>query len=170
MITTMQQAPKLHPMLEAAMGDARSNVIRQAFDSMEIAEQEIARAMAECSSAEGKRRINGTFLALKPPMQFVHRAEQVYRAHCRELIARAERGEDLDVGTKAEALCAVLDTALKAPLRTTAAAVAELLFVAVFGKSVDDQPPREAYPGAALEMINELRQKMAVPNRAKGGA
>jgi hypothetical protein len=161
---------QIHPMLAALAGDAATNVIRQAFDSMEIAEQEIARAMQQCSTEQARKRVNGAFMALKPPTQFVHRAEQVYRAHCRELLARAERGEDLDLGTKAEALCAVLDTALKAPLRTTAGAVAEQLFVAVFGKSVDDQPPREAYPGAALEMINELRQKMAIPNRAKGGA
>ena len=156
-----------HSAIRELVGHAVSDTITGTFDRMEVAEEEIALAKSRANTAAERLRINGAFMALMPPPQFAGRAPEVYRAHCEELLARVARGGDIDLGTRAECLCALLDSSLKFPLNSTAGAAAEKLFVAVFGRSVNDSPPREPYPGAADEMIAELRQKVAVPNRGR---
>lgn len=135
------------------------SVVRFTFDCMGVAEEELKKA--EASAA---------FPLLCPTPLLVGKSLNLYRSHARELIARFKAKEDTRPGTDAECLTALLHGALKAPLDSTAAALAERLFRGVF--DADEvrrlglgEAPREPWPGASDELLTTLRRKLRVEER-----
>ena len=102
----MGSAQVTESLLLAAMGPVGAR-IGGVFDLMTVAEEELALASQP-----------PLFHVLVPPSNMVGLAPGVYRAHCRELIERYRTGYDLTWGTDAEALCALSEMSLRAPLNS----------------------------------------------------
>ena len=109
--------------------------------------------------------------ALFPSPVLRGRGELLYRAHARELVRRAGRGQDLVPGTDAECLAMMMETALRAPLNAEGQAVAEHLFARLLpelaAKVLEGaEPAREHWAGQVAEAIGVLRRKLRVESRA----
>jgi hypothetical protein len=149
--------------LLALMGPVGGSIGR-IFDLMEVAEEELKRA--------GQPK--GMFMALLPPESMRDLIPDVYRSHCRELLARHKAGKSLEDPTRAELLCAVADVSLKAPLNATGAAAYMRLAKEVLrderGRSLIppdllEDLPREPYKGAVDELLSGLHRRLFVPGR-----
>jgi hypothetical protein len=86
---------------------------------MEIAEQEIERKLRDCRP-QNRELIYGAFLSLRPIESMRSQATWLYRAHCRELLARLD-GDDYSPEsfarmTWAEILSTLSDASLDARL------------------------------------------------------
>jgi hypothetical protein len=82
------------------------------------AEEEIETAVGE--HPEHAQRLSDAFGLLAPTRRLM-RTEMVYRAHCREILARVAAGEDTRPGTAAECCCACCETSQAAPLNVAGA-------------------------------------------------
>lgn len=106
-------------------------VIR-ALRMIEIASEELTREFPKGGEPLG------LFMALRPPPLLKEATEALYRAHARELCARAKAHKYgagkgyLMPATEAEALAGLLATSLRAPLTSTGQEIAEWLFVRLF--------------------------------------
>ena len=126
-----------------------ANIVRL----MAIAEEEMA-------AVDADSRLFGVLL---PPPALRSLAPELYRAHCRELLAR-EDGHDL--GTAAEVLAALSATSLASPLNPLGCALYDRLFAECM-PDVNLEPTghAEPYPGALDERLAECRRKLSDPNR-----
>jgi hypothetical protein len=126
-------------------------VIGQELDllmsQMRVAEELLAQSSSDC------------FAILYATAPIINHGEDVYRAHCAELIARAEKGEDTRPGTKAEVLCQMLAVSLKAPLRQDGQALTEHLFAELFPGRMAFET-REVYEGQVAEDLHDARRKL----------
>ena len=111
--------------MTAAMGDLLGgdlmDVLTGAFERMDWAEDEIARAQKR--HPESADRIWHGFKLLCPENGTSERmgVEFVYRSHCRELLDRVAAGQDTRPGTGAEVCIACCEASALAPLTETAA-------------------------------------------------
>lgn len=126
-------------------GAPRPDVLGYVFDGRFIP-RPIVRAlrMIEIASEELTREFPkggeplGLLMALRPPPLLKEATEALYRAHARELCARAKAHKYgagkgyLMPATEAEALAGLLATSLRAPLTSTGQEIAEWLFVRLF--------------------------------------
>ena len=142
------------------------STIARTFELMEIAEEEIARARSTLKpkvlgSRERSERINQAFKALMPGA-LLNLTDAVYRHHCREIIDRADQGEDLRPGTESEVLHMLMQTSLRSPLNSSGQALYERLFKNIVGKLPEDwEPTPEAWKGQADEMLHDARKRLA---------
>lgn len=134
--------------------------ISSVFDLMGIAEEEIERAMKRTRVQLKRDAIHGAFVFLAPTPGMTTLDERVYRSHARELIARCAAAEKLDAGTKAEVMIALSQMSLVAPPSAQYAALYERLFAEVMGQAVPGEAVREPWPGAADELLADLRRKV----------
>lgn len=136
-------------------GHART--ISRTFDLMAIAEEEIERAGGRGSKAWGA-------FGHLCPNELAGYSDDLYRHHCRELIARFVAGEKTEPGTTAECLATLSRTSLNAPLKGDPTNLMARLFRQVYGRDVDGhegQEIRESFPGALDEMEQEMRRKLS---------
>lgn len=149
------------------LGGRSWSAIQRSFERMKIAEEEITRAsrLRSNSSPERRARIQRTFSVLCPPEQLALKSDDVYRSHARELVRRAAADEDCRPGTDAEVLCCMLDCSLAAPPTALVGLACARLFERVFGRSIGGELSAEPWPGAVAELVEDLRRKIAVPNR-----
>lgn len=140
--------------------------VGRAFDLMGIAEEEISAAKAR-APARTRGVVDACFAALRPRVEMT---DSVYRAHCRELLRRAARGEDLRDATSAEMLTAVSGASLKAMLDSTGCALMARLFARVFPERADlaEGVGREPFPGAVDEAEAALARRMRAEDRVPG--
>ncbi len=142
----------LAPEQFAALGNPIRGRVRDAFDCMGVAEEEMAAAKAD-----------GTlFAALVPTAPLLGKSLDLYRAHARELVQRAAAGAELEPATEAELLSVMLETALTAPLKREGQALAEHLFARVFpagAAGVVGEVEREKWPGQVAEDLAALRRR-----------
>jgi hypothetical protein len=110
-------------MLEALPHDLRY-VVRNTFDLMEIAEDEIAVA----KKAQPRATVLDRSFALLLPTQDIMNTDWLYRAHCRELLTRLVKGEDTRPGTDVEVIAAVASVTLKTPVVSAVAGLYERTF------------------------------------------
>lgn len=87
--------------------------IAQAFRQMEISEEEIESAQARHPWKSGL--IWNAFTLLQGTYPLSGKSDDLYRAHCRELLERVAEGVDTSHPTKAEILSFLVDLTLKAP-------------------------------------------------------
>lgn len=144
-----------------------AKAVSRAFDLMGIAEREIALAVAAAGGKKEKgNRIWDAFALLRPGALSDY-GDELYRAHCRELLARCEAGLDTQLGTAAEACAVLSESSLKAPLDSAHMRAYEDVFQACFGKL----PPGtrrsryEGYPGEVSGIVGRLRSKLSQPWR-----
>jgi len=145
--------------------------INAVFRCIEIAEQESER-LAQLHPAQ-REALRAAFPDLMPGgLAGMHDA--LYRSHARELLQRVVNGEDVMLGTNAEALLALHKSSLRAPLTSAAAACFEGLFTQIFGEAARARTARGAVPmsepwtGAAKEFLQELRRKLRRQRRQEG--
>lgn len=140
------------------------SLIGRTFARMEIAEDEIARAKERHPTAAA--RLDRAFGILCPTAPINDKSTDVYRAHVAELLDRVARDEDTTLATRAEVLCLLLDTSLKAPLRPEAQACAERLFAGVTGEPAPGPgATAEPWPQAAAEVLADCARKLRSPDR-----
>jgi hypothetical protein len=145
-----------------------ANVIGSTFDNIEKAEELIAAKKRQ--HPDKVEVLDSTFMALVTPDLLRGKHPRLYEHHVNELLERAVRGVtgfEFGRGTKAEALCALLGTATKAPLTQDYSALTNKLFKEIFGELPGGGTPTpESYPGAAEEILSEVcRLKLRDPNR-----
>jgi len=89
-------------------------------------------------------------------------SDDLYRAHVRELLARALAGEDMRPGTYAEMLGSLSNASLKSPLHSSGLFVMEHCFEMCFQgtKLTRSKLGGEAYPGELDENIREARHML----------
>ncbi len=133
--------------------------IGRAFDLMRVAEEEIA--AAKLSAPRKRKTLHALFKAMYPGELLAY-PDAVYRSHCRELIGRAKRGEDLAPGTDAEVLVMMSKASLAAPLASEFAHAMSTVFRRVFPDAPEDLAAgAEAWSGRTEEIIAEARRKLA---------
>lgn len=146
---------------------ATGNRIANTFRMMGVCEDEIARARLPKPAGSLVFKY-----ACPSPVLRDHGGEQLYRAHVRELIARAKdepKGEDVRCmlrGTLAECLASLMLASLKAPLTRAGQAAAEWLFLQCFPKDADrvlgpeEDRAREIHPKQIAEDVATMRRKL----------
>jgi hypothetical protein len=147
------------------------NALDTVFNAMEIAEDEIDRAMR--LYPESKNAIWNAFKMLQMPAIFRGKSDKLYRAYCRELLARVAKGEDVRPATDAELIVNIAEASLAAPPTRTAGYLYMTLFHKIFGSEayddlgLDDGAKYMIVPQSAVdELHGTLRNKGAVDERA----
>jgi hypothetical protein len=100
------------------LGERLSGTIAHTFRCMEIAEAEIASAKATHPLLSAQ--LHDGFRELCPPAVLREAGERLYRAYCREMLARIAAGSPLGVATTAELLAVLQAMSLAAPLERAA--------------------------------------------------
>ncbi len=142
-------------LLEQLPDDARL-AVRTAFEMMEVAEEEILRAIIRCPAKENELKFS---FGILEPGPLVRYGVALYRAHARELLERVASGEKVDGGTAAECLAALSEGSLKAPLASSYAHAMTWLFRKCFPTAKVEDAGSEGYPGELGEILAELRRK-----------
>lgn len=139
------------------------------MDAVEWAEEEIAAACARHPADAD--RIWHVGLALFSVGAHEHLLlERLYRAHCRELLARAVAREDTRPGTAAEVICLLRYTSLISPLTSAATALYMRMYQAVglpeIPEFADALIHYEAIKGSIIDDHEaEARRKLTVRDR-----
>ena len=145
------------------LGD-KSRIIQHAFELMKIAEDEITDACRRCP--EARKRIWNSFKLLDPG-ELSALSDDVYRHHCREMLARVADGKDTRPGTRAE-ICAMIS---KMTLATRLHRDVEILGLRISDSIfpnhglLDGRSEREDYEGSIAEVEREFCRKLARPER-----
>jgi len=143
------------------LGAPLTGAIGRAFHFMEVAEDEIARA---CAGKRGKlrERVHGSFRHLAPG-PLIGLCDDVYRHHCREIIERVARAEDVRPATKAEVMALISQASLAAPPTHVAGALMLRIFNEVFPENPQPVDGHfAAVPRADVdELFAEMRKKGA---------
>jgi hypothetical protein len=145
-------------LVNSAVNANLPSAIIDVFSLMSIAEEEIAKAKER--HPEKTDLLHCSFSILRPTDPIRGKAECVYRSHARELLERTAKGQDTKLGTIAEVLCVLLDTATKTPLNQEGQALTERLFQLVFKHSVDGSKPVEQWPGQIEEALSAAQKKV----------
>ncbi|NQE89763.1 hypothetical protein [Nocardia terpenica] len=138
------------------------------FDQMEWAEDEIERAQRRYPHA--KNKLYHSFLLLRATHDLMG-TEIVYRAHCREILARVVKGEDTRPGTAAEICTMMSEISLRTSLNTAAFGLYARAWklAGLPGDQFDSLPHYEAIAGSRIDDFEaESRAKLAVPDRRFG--
>lgn len=141
-----------------------ANSIKSAFEKMEKAEWLITSAKKK---HPGKAEaLHEAFGILCPPAILRDKHEKLYEHYVNELLQRIIKGDDTTVGTKAEALCVLLEASLKSPLQRDHTALIDALYQEIFGKMPKGtKAEHESYPGAGQEILDALVRKLSDPKR-----
>lgn len=156
------------PDLTGLIRDMGGPDLDRIFGHMEIAEREITRGTELYRQYANK--IWDAFMMLQPDDYMSRLDNQIYRAHCRELIDRIGHGaskDTMELGTDAEALIAFSEASLAAPLTSDGTYAFLRLFRKVMGKDVfhgeglrdDEFIEHESYNGALDELISLAKRK-----------
>lgn len=106
-------------VLAGILGAGKGHIGR-IFDFIDIAEEELA-------AAGVPRKRKGALSELFPG-PFLYLDEELYRSHAREIAQRMTRNEDLEPGTLAEVMLAMMQASIAAPLTRSGQAVYEYVF------------------------------------------
>jgi|ERR1700742_253971 len=135
-------------------------VMAEAFDQMELAEDEIRKAQDRHPAH--RDRLYHSFSLLKPNMGLERMAsEMVYRAHCRELLERVVAGTDTRPGTAAEVCCVMLETTKLAPLTSAAAGLYMRMWSACGFPELDQFSEASAHHEALERVVIDDHERLA---------
>lgn len=145
---------------------AGGRIIAETFRRMTIAEEEIRSAKAR--HPEKAARLDKAFRHLCPPALLGGLDDQLYRAHCREILDREAKGEKLRRGTAAEVIAALSQGSQLAPLGRVEALLYAQLFEEIFPEEAarilgDGRPaePDADERARMRDLEDELRRKLA---------
>jgi hypothetical protein len=163
--------PSLPDELFATVQDVLGE-LKGVFASMEWAEEEIRAARRRHPAAADA--MYHSFSLLTPQSGLDRMAtEFVFRSHCRELLNRVARGEDTRPGTAAEVCCAMMQTSMLAPLRSSAAGLYMRMWTAAGFPEIEGFAPDLAHHEALEKTVIDehealVRRKVAVADRRLG--
>jgi hypothetical protein len=163
-----EKSPLVDLLREFLGGEGVMSGILQAFERMEIAEEEISRAKE--IHPERSEEIHASFLLLQPSPILSGYPDEVYRAHCREILGRraSDPPGDPRWGTAAEVLAGLMEALMRAPLNEDGAALTWRMFKEVMPEVARGiEPPgfRESWPGALDELETQARRQIRVEER-----
>lgn len=115
MANNVQPAPAFSQLITAVTTELKAD-LAPTFEKMEWAEDEIKKARQRHPAHAD--RIWHSFSLLTPTHALMN-TEFVYRSHCAELLSRVADGGDTRLGTAAEVCCAMHDTTLATPVRSS---------------------------------------------------
>jgi len=149
-------------IVKGLIGPRFSNALDRLFRAMEIAEEEIAKAQERWPGKKEELwsafRYLGTGTCSIPGGY----ADRVYRAHCREILERIVRGEDLRPGTDAECMVALCEMSQVTPLHFPAVCLYRKLFERRLGYDPSPEVASfEEWTGSSREWESELRKRLA---------
>jgi hypothetical protein len=152
------------PAVREIVGGALMDATVAAFKQMEWAEDEIETAVRE--HPDHADRVWHSF-ALLTPTHALMSTEMVYRAHCREILARVVAGEDTRPGTAAECCCACCETSQVAPLSPAGFGLYLRMWKAAGFPEIDTRGENYvAITGDAIDAHEQsIRKKLAVDSR-----
>jgi len=138
-----------------------SNALDRLFRAMEIAEEEITKAQERWPEKRKEIWDMFKYLGLGTCTIPEGYADQVYRAHCQEILERVVGGEDLRPGTDAECMVALCEMSQVAPLCFPAVC----LYRKLFERRLRYDPSPEVasfeeWTGSS-ELESELRKRLA---------
>jgi hypothetical protein len=153
-----------HPAVRQLLGDTLIGAIDSAFRRMEWADEEIDRTGREHSDAADL--IWHSFHMLVPTHDLMS-TEMVYRAHCREILARVVAGEDTRPGTAAECCCVCCETSQVGPLHSAGVGLYLRMWQAAGFPEIDERSVHyEALSGTAIdEYERTLRTRLRREDR-----
>lgn len=159
-----------HPMIADVLGDSLFSQLGSIFELMDQAEDEIKRAQRQ--HPKHAMRLYHAFKLLSAGEFENLPTEQVYSAHCRELLDRVATRADTTLPTNAEVCMAMVHISQRAPLTTEAVLVYMRAFNAVLpgqlsewdGDSVAHYEHVASETGVA-EVTKELHRKLRRPER-----
>lgn len=162
---------RVREVLSFVCPEGPASAVARAFELMEVAEREIAGAMA-AAPRRAHARLDASFGLLVPGVTARY-GERVYLAHVREILRRVARGEDTRPGTDAEVLCALSAASLVAPLPAGPARLMASMFLRVYPelrghpdwRDVEAEVGREYYPGQVEQLERDLRRRAAQADR-----
>lgn len=155
---------EIQDALAKVMDDDAASVIGRTFELMGSAEDEIKRAQRHYPQA--KERIWSAFRILCPTSGMSALSEDVYRAHCRELLGKVAGGADTRIGTDAEMLVVLSHASLEAPPTADVAALTYEIFCRVLPNSDPGGPViHPTYAGALEELDYQIRRRLHDPER-----
>lgn len=141
-------------------------IIANTFRRMTIAEEEIRAAKAR--HPEKAAKLDKAFRYLCPPALLNGLDDQLYRAHCKEILDREAKGEKLRRGTAAEVIAALSQGSQVAPLGRIETLLYTQLFAEIFpedaSRILSDGRPAEPdlyERGRMRDLEQELRRKLA---------
>lgn len=137
------------------LGGSLSGTITQTFRCMEIAEEEIAAAKARHPLLTAQ--LHDGFRELCPPAVLREAGERLYRAYCREVLARIVTGSPLGTATTAELLAVLQAMSLSAPLERAATVLYWDRFAETF--PVDAARLRSEIGAVAADSYDQVRAK-----------
>ena len=173
-LLTDESAPKRDRLISAAaevLGGDLMSQLAGIFERMDWAEDEIKRAQRR--DRKNADLIWHAFRVLTPTHDLMS-TEMVYRAHCRELIARVAKGQDTRPGTAAEICCACHDASMIAPLTDSAFGLYARMWKAAgfTGEQFDMNDMAGHYESLRGTLIDDLereaRRKTSVADRKRG--
>lgn len=139
--------------------------VARAFRFMAIAEEEMRDAMRRYPLQQ--RVVWNCFMVLMPG-RLIDYGEQLYRAHCQELLDRAVDDQDLRPGTRAEVLAAISTATLRSRLTSDVEHLALNLASELWpSKATVFRAPREEAGGSGSRAtwLRDFQRKTAVPTR-----
>lgn len=145
------------------LGAHLGSTIAHAFRCMEIAEEEIAAAKVRFPLVASQ--LHDGFRELCPPVVLREAGERLYRAHCREMLARIAGGTPVGPATTAEILAVLQAMSLAAPLERAATALYWERFAETFPADAarlrSETAPWPPRPDRAKKLEGELRRQLA---------
>lgn len=171
-VADLPENPRSLDALLSELSPNLAGVIGGAFRRMELAEEEIE--LAKTRDPARAARIHEAFKYLRPTETLQRKCDELYRAHCRELIERVAAGasdQELAQGTGAEVLATLADLSLAAPLERTAFLLYGRLFRELFPeRAAEIEPLRGPADRWEDEQAHELeatfRRKLATDRAA----
>jgi hypothetical protein len=159
-----------------------ANFLDFLFDSMRVAEEEIAAAINK-HPKKHREAINETFkhACVTQPLR-LKQSLTLYRSHVRELIERMIAGADVRPGTRAEVLATLSECSYAAPLPNQPYTLFIRLFSEIYPQHMKEignpeWKKLESWPGYSDELLHELSRKLRnergiepKPKKTKKGA
>jgi hypothetical protein len=137
------------------LGAGLGGTIVHTFRCMEIAEEEIAAAKARHPLIAAQ--LHEGFRELGPPVVLREAGERLYRAYCREMLARIAVGSPLGTATTAELLALLQAMSLAAPLDRAATVLYSDRFAETF--PADAARLRSEIGPVAADSYDQVRAK-----------
>jgi len=142
---------------------------------MELAEEEIAAAKkAHPLEADLMHR---AFAVMCPSAVLRDGGEEIYRAHCRELLERVHLEKDTRLGTTAEVVAVLSTMSFRAPLDRHATVLYWELFESLFPTDAErirgeaGTPTADAFDREQAHVLEQkLRRKLSVSSRTLGNS
>ena len=163
---TKKKQKELLKALSEVTSDSCVGAIENAFRRMAIAEDEISRGQQRHPNHSDK--IFAMFRHLCPTPMLRHVPDEVFRAHCRELIERVANDEDIQPGTNAELLAFLSKLSLESALDRVHFLLYQQLFhellpsqAAALGSDGQLQPPSEQETRQMNDLQERYRRNLA---------